>query len=223
VHGFTVVRGHYIAKLDDVERRVLAAVVADTAELLGVRLSDDDADAGDSAEDRGGAGPDSGPSDGLADVAWSAVAPDEPSDPALARLLPPASRDDDALAVEFRRLTYEDLRATKVENLRLVWKVLRARRAAVVVTPEDAPRWAAALTDVRLVLASRLGIEDDEDAERVYTAAGVTAEGASSNEEDEVLQAMATLYAALTWLQESLVHALLEGGHRHWPGRRSGG
>ncbi len=40
-----------------------------------------------------------------------------PRDPALERLLPPAHREDEAVAAEFRRLTEQGLRERKTANL----------------------------------------------------------------------------------------------------------
>lgn len=196
----------YVAELDVIERRVLAAVVADTAELLGARLQDGVQAGGARATADSGADP-------LDALRWREPdSPGVPDDPALARLLPSASRDDEELAAEFRRLTEQDLRETKTANLRLVWTGLRGRAGLLRIRTADAPRWAAALSDVRLVLANRLGIEDDDAAEEVYAVAmrddAPTTDGGS----DEVRAAMATLYAALTWLQESLVDALLADG-----------
>lgn len=206
MRGFVAVGRHYVAMLDAVERRILAAAVADTAELLGVRLQEPEGTEPSAA----GTGPD----DPLIGLTWGSAEASVPSDPAVARLLPAASRDDDELASEFRRLTDADLRRTKVANLRLVWTGLRGRPGSLPVARDDAPRWAAALSDVRLVLATRLGIETDDDAENVYgLAAGEGPGGAADDEDapaDELRQAMATLYAVLTWLQESLVTALLD-------------
>jgi hypothetical protein len=205
VRGFVPVGGHYVASLDRIERRILASAVADTAELLGVRLP-------------APAAPEPGPADPLGEVTWTAAASMVPSDPALARLLPPASRDDDELAAEFRRLTEGDLRHGKVENLRIVWSGLRGPAGSLLVPRAAAPRWAAALSDVRLVLATRLDIETDEDAEAVHDLAmrdddppsGSRRDRTETTEAEELREAMATLYVALTWLQESLVSAMLE-------------
>ncbi len=205
MRGFVPVGGHYVATLDRVERRILAGAVADTAELLGVRLTDL-------------AVPEPGPTDPLGEVTWTAAASTVPSDPALARLLPPASRDDDELAAEFRRLTEGDLRQGKVENLRIVWSGLLGPAGSLLVPRGAAPRWASALSDVRLVLATRLDIETDEDAEAVHDLAmgdhdgssGRGGDGAETSETEELREALATLYVALTWLQESLVSAMLD-------------
>lgn len=189
--GFVRRRAGYVAHLDATERSILARVVADTAALLGQRLDEDDPDDGDP----------------LARLAWSESGIEEPDDPAVARLLPSASRDDDELSAEFRRLTEADLRAGKVDRLRAVWAGLRVPGEKLVVVPERAMDWAAALTDVRLVIAERLGVSTDEDAQAVYAAAGLGGGGQDSGE-DEVRAALASLYAALTWLQESLLSVM---------------
>ena len=199
MRGFTRVRGLYVASLDATERRALAGVVSDTAELLGVRLAEP-------VVPRAAPG-----ADPLAYLDWPSDDPQVPSDPAVARLLPPASRDDDALAAEFRRLTESDLRVRKIDNLRIVWSALRGPAGPLPVARPAAPRWAAALSDVRLVIAARLGIETDEDAERVHDlAVGEEDPAGSGADTDEVRAAMASLYTALTWLQDSLVALLLQ-------------
>lgn len=187
--GFARRRGVYVATLDRTERTILSRVVADTALLLGVRL--------DVERPEGDADP-------LAAHAWSAEGLEEPSDPALARLLPSAS-EDDGVAAEFRRLTEGDLRAQKVERLRMVWGALLAPGEKIEVQPERAMDWAAALTDVRLVLAERLDIQTDEDAEAVYKAAN-----RRRAEDDDVRSALGSLYMVLTWLQESLMSVMLK-------------
>lgn len=132
----------------------------------------------------------------------------EPTDPALARLLPAASRDDDELAAEFRRLTQEELRNDKIGRLRMVWAALRAPGTKLTIDPDRAMDWAAALTDVRLVLSERLDIRTDSDAEEVYALAGAPRTGQDS-QEDDLRMAMASVYSAFTWLQESLVQVML--------------
>ena len=219
MRGFVPIGRHYVADLDQVERVILARVVADTADLLGTHLADGPPQ--DAAPDAL-AGPDT--------MIWPDAHAEEPADPALARLLPSASEDRE-VAHEFRRLTESDLRRRKVANLRLAWTGLRGPAGPLAVAREVAPAWAAALTDVRLVLASRLGIETDDDAERLYEVAegavdpadadgtrdstGGSGDGPDGSGEDEVLDAevraaLAALYAALTWLSESLIQAMLD-------------
>ncbi len=188
--GFVRRRGVYVAQLDRTERTILSRVVADTAMLLGTRLDVD------RPEDDG---------DPLAALDWSTESVAEPSDPALARLLPSASEDDD-VADEFRRLTENELRVAKVERLRMVWGALLAPGEKLEVQPERAMDWAAALTDVRLVLADRLGVMTDDDAERVYQEATRR----RTQDVDEVRAALSSLYMVLTWLQESLMTVMLK-------------
>lgn len=217
MEAFAPVPGGVASRLEENERVVLARLFADTAELLGSPLTgtaeDDlppDLATPTSAEDAVLAALDFEPGAG----------PDAPADPALARLLPPMSADDVELAAELRGLTEQSLRDTKVGHLQQVWRELRVPagpEGAVVVRGGTERAWLSALTDVRLVLAARLGVEDDADAEAVYARAQLgpqrSGEPARSREE-EVTDALATMYAALTWWQESLLEALpfAEGG-----------
>ncbi|MFV0427395.1 MAG: DUF2017 domain-containing protein [Beutenbergiaceae bacterium] len=182
--AFRLKRGSYVAEIDRTERTVLLRVVADTAWLLGTRL-----DVQPEPDDR------------LARLSWSADTVAEPTDPALARLLPNAS-DDEEIAGEFRRLTESDLRTIKVERLRMMWTALQLPGERLEVAAHHAMDWAAALNDVRLVLAERLEIVTEEDAEGIYQAA--------QSGGDDVDAALASLYLFLTWLHESLMMAMLK-------------
>lgn len=195
MHAFRAVPGGYAAELEPAERRIIARVVADTGELLGSPLGQSGPDGEPGADDDAAA---------LAALAWEPGASQPPQDPALARLLPPAS-DNEELAAELRTLTEGSLRATKVEQLAVIHDVLTAQSRFVVVREGTERSWLAGLTDVRLVLASRLGIENDEDAERIYARAGGEE---PQTEADEFESALTSLYAALTWWQESLLEAM---------------
>ena len=72
------------------------------------------------------------------------------------------------------------------------------------------------LTDLRLVLASRLGIEDDESAEAVYELAVSATNDPTPAEtgDDDMRLALASLYSGVTWWQESLLSALARGKER---------
>ena len=206
MHAFVPVPGGHASRLAETERTVLARLVADTAELLGTRL----------AETGSGAGTATGAGE-LPAAGGTRLTPDDavlaPADPALARLLPPMSHDDPELAAELRALTEGGLRSAKVSRLETVWRELRGPArpggAAVVRTGQEGA-WLAALTDVRLVLASRLGIEDDDDAEEVYDRAQSARSGGDDGDDghDPVTDALATMYAALTWWQESLLESM---------------
>ncbi len=98
-----------------------------------------------------------------------------PEDPVLARLFPAAYREDDEAAGEFRRFTETQLRSGKAANAAAVIDALEAAGLPVdldetgltidiELTPDEARHWLKALTDMRLALATRLGIEEgDED------------------------------------------------------------
>ncbi|TNU73710.1 DUF2017 family protein [Miniimonas arenae] len=219
MHAFRRTRRGYLTRLDATERAIVGRVVADVATLLGWDVTEpyapDDAEP-DGRRGSRGEGTSSHPDVNLPDVDWGAVGlggdedeedPRAPLDPALARLLPPASEDDD-IAGEVRRLTEESIRSAKGERLRRVWWDLQGEPGRLLVAPEEAMTWAGALTDVRLVLAQRLGVEDAEDSQALEQVAIADA--------DEATRALATLYLALSWLQESLVEAMLgelpEGG-----------
>jgi len=151
---------------------------------------------------------------GLSDLGLSEnVAP--PEDPAVARLLPDASPDP-AAAGEFRRFTERGLRRRKVEGLRTVRNTLAAAEPGrghwpQQATDEDvrvrldddaAHAWVVALTDLRLVLAERLGVRTEADAEAVH-------ERADDADADDPAAWLAMVYDFVSWLQESLAEVLL--------------
>lgn len=86
-------------------------------------------------------------------------------DPALARLFPNAYPDDDEAAAEFRRYTRDGLVERKAANSGLISAALVASsdEGRLTVERDDAEHWLPALTDLRLVLAERLGIHHDDD------------------------------------------------------------
>ncbi|MEN5075546.1 DUF2017 family protein [Isoptericola cucumis] len=158
----------YVARWAPLEREVLARVARDVAELLR-------ADSGVGADVEVGDG-----------VAFTGVAR-LPQDPAVQRLLPDAHRDDEEVAAEFRHLTQTDLAAGKAARLEAFAETLSPAGPApdagpdagpgaeapgdpdeVVVPREDAEGFAGALTDVRLVLAERLALEEDADVEALH-------------------------------------------------------
>ncbi|MEP7159866.1 MAG: DUF2017 family protein [Dermatophilaceae bacterium] len=130
-------------------------------------------------------------------------APDR--DPALDRLLPDAHRDDPLVAVEFRRLVGPGLRETKAANLTAAIAALEAANGAKLVLDDEGARVVTvALTDVRLVVGERLGLRDDEDMTRLERQA-------TSGELEEERAWLLSVYDFLTWLQESLTMAMLDG------------
>ena len=77
----------------------------------------------------------------------------------------------------------------------------------LVLGPEAAKLWAMALNDVRLVLAERLDIRDEEDAERVH-------EVQDWGDAEDVDSYLSLVYNFVSWLQESLVQAMLASPER---------
>ena len=114
--------------------------------------------------------------------------PTVPADSAVARLLPAASSDDEA-ATEYRRYTERDLRETKRANLAML---------AFDIESSDA------LGDIRLVLADRLYIVDEDTAEDI---AAFTDPSKVETQEEY----MAVVYNFVSWVQDSLMLAMLEG------------
>jgi hypothetical protein len=143
----------------------------------------------------------------------------EPDDPALLRLFPNASPTNPEVADEFRRLTESDLRALKESRLNKFQEDLGGEGPEWAVPLGEAMSTAAALTDVRLVLATRLGLKTDEDADLLRNELDI-AQGLLEHGVPEGLDVdheriwLVTMYQALTWLQDSLIACVLdqEGG-----------
>lgn len=115
-----------------------------------------------------------------------------PLDPALARLLPDAYRENDDAASEHRRLTERGLLERKIANARRVVADLgesTAGSVSVALDPAGVQAWLRSLTDLRLTIAARLGIEHDGD------------EGTGSDE-------MSMVYDWLGYVQAVLVDAI---------------
>ena len=131
----------------------------------------------------------------------------EPDDPVLARLFPTAYPDDDEAAGEFRRFTEGGLRDSKARAAALVIDTLEEAglpseleedglQVEVELDQATAVTWMRSFTDVRLALATRLGIEEgDED----YWM---------SLPDDDPRSHVHDIYEWVGYLQETLVQAL---------------
>ncbi len=88
-----------------------------------------------------------------------------PTDPALARLLPDAYPQDAEASAEFRRFTTDTLIGRKLRNAETLTRSLDAADETGNVTLDDtqAQAWLRSLTDIRLTIAARLGIETEDD------------------------------------------------------------
>lgn len=209
--GFKKLNGRYVARLDVVERGLVVGLMEQVLELV-----EPEPDTGADA-----AGPTPGSDDefdeivaglGSIGVGVSLSAADQvpeltgevpaPRDPALDRIFPTANREDDQLAAEFRRLTEDGLRARKAGNLTTAIQALsEVGDQKVSLLPDQALALLVALTDVRLVLGERLGLKQDSDLELLE-------EQVSSLAEDDPAVYALAVYDFLTWLQETLAHAL---------------
>ena len=188
-----------VALLDDGERTILSGLMHQTRVLLSPEI-----------EPTGDAFDDLVASMGVSLAADQGVGgtDDAHRDPALDRLLPTAHRGDDEVAAEFRRLTEEGLRQRKSSNLDVaINRVAAASEDRVVLDDASAPAFLIALTDVRLLLGERMGMRTEEDADALHAAMETIAD------DDPLGYAMAW-YDVLTWLQETLAHALMGDGER---------
>lgn len=169
-----------IVEVEPVERRLLAGLFSDAAELLG----------GDDAETE---------TDELAKLVGMSSG-ERPTDPAVLRLLPDVDAEDSERATEFRRLTERDIRESKLANFRTALFTLdRSGRAEL--TEEQARAWATALGDVRLILATRLGIATESDLENLLE---------TLDEQPESTVMTVNVYELLTWAQDRITTILLE-------------
>jgi len=131
----------------------------------------------------------------------------EPEDPVLARLFPTAYREDEEAAAEFRRFTEGALRDGKANAAATIIDTLEGAGLPpeltedglvidVEIERDEAEVWLRSFTDIRLALATRLGIEEgDED----YW---------DSLPEEEQLAQVYGIYQWVGVLQETLVDAL---------------
>jgi Domain of unknown function (DUF2017) len=117
---------------------------------------------------------------------------EEPDDPGLRRLFPPAYSDDDAAEAEYRRLMAGELLAGRRAALRAFADSVDAD----VLSADELETWLLALNDLRLFLGTRLDVSE-EDLARPFDSRDPRAEERA-------------LYAYLSWLQEHVVEALAD-------------
>lgn len=133
---------------------------------------------------------------------------DDPQDPALLAILPRSIHTDDAVGAldgadaAMRARTEPGLIARQREGLK--WLARAVMKDPFLVPPEKAGQVASTFNVMRLVLAARLGIEDQQDADRVQ-------EAMEQGVPDDPDQGLVMLYGFTSWLQDSLMHALLRG------------
>ena len=131
----------------------------------------------------------------------------EPDDPVLARLFPSAYPDDEDAAGEFRRFTEGTLRDHKAQGAVAIIEALEEAglppeldedglTVDVELTEGEAVGWMKSFTDVRLALATRLGVEEG-DEEYWY-----------SLPDDDPRTHVHDIYEWVGYLQETLVQSL---------------
>jgi hypothetical protein len=146
------------------------------------------------------------PFESMLDFTGPTTAPD---DPVLARLFPVAYRDDEEAAGEFRRFTETELRTGKAASAAAVIDALEEAGLPgeveeiglmidVELDTDGALTWMKAINDMRLALATRLGVEEDD--EEVW----------ESLPDDDPRVHVHDIYDWLAFLQETLVHAVSE-------------
>ncbi len=131
----------------------------------------------------------------------------EPEDPVLARLFPTAYSEDEEAASEFRRFTEGTLRDGKARAAITIIDALEEAGLPPQLTedgliidveldPPSAEVWMRSFTDLRLALATRLGVEEDD--EEYWLAL---------SDDDPRAQAH-DIYEWVGYLQETLVQSL---------------
>ncbi|MCX5013716.1 DUF2017 domain-containing protein [Streptomyces sp. NBC_00555] len=184
--------------LDEIEISILRSLAVQLLELIGPGEPEPAEDA-----------------DPLAALFASDGPTEPPSDPALARLFPdayggpggPGPKEDAeelrAHSAEFRRFTENDLRTRKREDALAVVRSLDGLTpagdgAAVLELTGELPlRWLGALNDLRLTLAARLDITEDDESAVLFRLP-----------DDDPRKPMVMAYLWLGGLQETLVETL---------------
>lgn len=217
---FEEVDGRFVARLTRDERFAIAQVAEQVVELLEQEV--------DGLEEIAAAVADDGLPSALLGLDDTVV--EAPTDPAVRRLLPNASPTDQGVGEEFRRLTQTDLALSKVGRLTALCAALvgddeplldleddgatdgvvvddELGSRDVALEPADAQSFAGALTDVRLVLAERLGIVTDDDSDRLSSAIEQAWQGRADL--DPRIELLGSVFLLAGYLQESLLDLML--------------
>jgi len=113
-----------------------------------------------------------------------------PDDPSLRRLTPPAYLDDADKDAEYQLLAGDELRTSR----RATIDAVRSSLGEELLSEDELWAWLQALNALRLVVGTRLGIEDDEHDHRV--------------DADDPAAPLWSIYDFATWLQHSVIQAL---------------
>lgn len=192
---------HFVAGFDSWARDVLRNIFTETRTLLMADMPDQ--------------------IDPLAALVGMSDQASVPHDPAVARLLPAGTTDDDELAAQYRRYTDLGLRTQKINNLSTVIESLGSDNSdkganaekvdshliQVRIDHDCATAWLTSLTDVRLVLADRLGIHTDDDD---YALNDLVDSASGHDPQAQRKLSMAVLYDLLAFMQDSLVDEMTQ-------------
>jgi hypothetical protein len=186
--------------LDDVEISIIRSLAAQLLELIGPGPAEN-ASADPLAELFA-----DGPSEPPSDPVLRRLFPDAYTDPAQFPDTAEQAEEARAHSAEFRRFTENDLRAGKREDALAVVRGLDeltvesggSGGGVLRLAPERCTQWLKALNDIRLAIAARLDITDEEDSDILYRLP-------DTDERKPLVMA----YLWLGGLQESLVETLL--------------
>lgn len=184
--GWTRKNGHVQAELSQQEAAVIRGLVGQIKDMLTARA-------------------DEAPRDELAELTGIRTGPSTPpEDRVVARLLPdfyrrdPITGDTDEeetdAAGAMRSLHEPALLEAKTSAAQLILETCPPMGGKVKLTSEQADSWLTALNDVRLALGTALDVEDDMPEELP---------------EDDLRREHLGVYQWLTWVQDSLVGAML--------------
>ncbi|MCP3422661.1 DUF2017 domain-containing protein [Nocardioides pinisoli] len=187
--------GHVIATFTGFEADLLRSLASQMVELLRNERAEPAAPTADAFEAM------------MTEFSGATTIPD---DPVLARLFPTAYPDDEESAADFRRFTEGGLRDGKAAAAGAIIDTLEEAGLPpeltedglvidVELTHAEAETWMRAFTDIRLALATRLGVE-----------AGDEHYWHSLPDDDPRAQAH-DIYEWVGYLQETVVEALTAG------------
>jgi len=172
--------GRYTAAFEPEEAALIADLVDQVRQMLAARRAEASADP-------------------LARMTGMVMAPaTPPADPAIARLLPDFHASDPEFASTMRMLREPDLIALKDASAVRLLDSLPRGGGTVHLDASAAQAWSATLNDVRLALAVRLNITEDDYQPPVDT------------DPDGMEMAIFATYRWLSAVQDSLVNALMD-------------
>ncbi|MDO4887316.1 MAG: DUF2017 family protein [Actinomycetaceae bacterium] len=207
MESFRPWRGGYLAKADATERKFFAGLASDVAHMLGRPF--DRMPEAPSRPRHAERDPLEAYEAELAGLGDDAPVFASTMDEAFVRLMPDMSEDPDA-AASLRAMTQDGVASVKSSHLLVFYRSVTASTDDVWVGEDDMRAWISAVNSIRIVCASRLGIDDDARAGEIYEKAqeltGMA--GGSGREIDNTDDLLAVLYTMLTWWQESLLAAV---------------